>query len=88
MSAERRSYAFVAEVARALRVEDKDVRRWMRSDGLPALRVPTRTKTVPRISLRELHGWLLERRSGRAEVDFEVWAEDFWKASAKEGRAA
>lgn len=53
--------AFVAEVARYLAVEPLDVKRMIRSDKLPALKIPHRTKTVYRIPLRDFHVWLRQR---------------------------
>lgn len=87
------SYVFVAEVARFLRVEDRVVRRWIRMDGLPETRVPTRTKTVPRIYLPDLHGWLVARTGCPGEKlmsyeDFLLEFERSREAAKAEGRAA
>lgn len=84
----RSSYAFVAEVARFLRVQPRDVRTWLRTDGLPETRVPTRTKTVPRIYLPDLYRWLLDRtpNPGPEMRNYERFLEEFGAVASAECR--
>lgn len=69
--------AFVAEVARYLMVESDDVRRMVEMDRLPAISIPKKTRTVYRIPLRELHGWLLKRAKNGALQSYERFREEF-----------
>lgn len=54
-------FAFPAEVARFLCVEPEDVKRMMEMDGMPVTRIPKKKRSVARIPLRDLHGWLRDR---------------------------
>jgi hypothetical protein len=59
------AYAFVAEVARYLAVDPKDVKRMIELDALPASRIPKKKRTVERIYLPDFHQWILGRSSGQ-----------------------
>lgn len=54
-------YAFPAEIARYLAIEPEAVRRMIRLDKLPAIRLAAKTRRVQRIPLRDFHAWLLKR---------------------------
>lgn len=69
--------AFVVEVARYLMVDADDVRRMVEMDNLPAISIPKKTRTVLRIPLRELHGWLVKRAKNGALQNYERFREEF-----------
>lgn len=84
MSRPTLDWAMPAEIARFLRLEQKDVDTLIKSDGLPATRIPRKTRCVKRIWLRDLHRWLLGNTAapGAALSDFETFRADFEKHRA------
>jgi hypothetical protein len=83
-----RSNARVSEVARFLGMEARDVRRMMRFDGLPAVKVPGPTKPLFRIPLRAFREWLAAREvNGGISLSgsFEEFCADFHRAAGSVG---
>jgi hypothetical protein len=78
-SPENNPLAFVAEVARYLCSEVEDVERMMRMDHLPFIALPKAKRTVKRIPLRDLHGWLRKRAKNNAVefASYETFLADF-----------
>lgn len=50
----------ISTIARYLRVKRDAVIRMIEEDGLPAVRIPTRTKHVRKVPLRPFHLWLYQ----------------------------
>jgi excisionase family DNA binding protein len=50
----------VSTIARYLHVKREAVIRMIEEDGLPAVRIPTRTKHVRKVPLRPFHAWLFQ----------------------------
>lgn len=72
-------WAMPAEIARFMRIELRDVKTLIQSDGLPATRIPKKTRSVSRIWLRDLHQWLLGNTPspGPALRDYQTFRLDF-----------
>lgn len=81
--------AFVSEVARYLALDPEDVRRLIRLDRLPALKLKRTTRTVHRIPLRDFHEWLLLRAENPVPAlrDYPTFLADF-DLAARSQRAA
>jgi len=77
VSKTRKVVALVSEVARVLRMEPDDVIRCIDEDGLPAIRIPGRTRTVRRIAIPALHRWLVERSGQEAVGTLEEFTRNF-----------
>lgn len=83
-SAKNSPNAFVAEVARYLAVEPADVKRMIRVDRLPAIRIPKQVRAVLRVPLRDFHAWLCKRAQNPTPelASYEQFLADF-DASAR-----
>lgn len=76
-------WAMPAEIARFLRLAPADVETLISCDGLPATKIPSKTRCVKRIWLRDLHRWLLANTSGTSALsDFAEFRADFEKHRA------
>jgi Helix-turn-helix domain len=71
--------AFPSEIARYLAVDPDDVKRMIRLAGLPAIKIPKKTRSVHRIPLRDFHTWLKKRSSNPSpELDsYDQFLADF-----------
>jgi hypothetical protein len=81
MSRPSLDWAMPAEIARFLRLEPADVETLIKSDGLPATKIPRKTRSVKRVWLRDLHRWLVANTSPKtsALADYETFRTDFEK---------
>jgi hypothetical protein len=85
MSRVATDWAKPAEIARFLRMEPADVATLIKSDGLPATKIPSKTRNVTRVWLRDLQKWLLANtRNAPATglADFETFCAEFAKHRA------
>jgi hypothetical protein len=85
MSHPATDWAMPAEIARFLRLEPSDVATLIKSDGLPATKIPSKTRNVTRVWLRDLHKWLLantRNAPATALADFETFRAEFAKHRA------
>jgi hypothetical protein len=75
--------AFIAEVARYLACNPKDVRAMVKKAGLPVLSFPKATRTVMRVPLRDFHAWLLRRTRNPTPLlaSYETFLADFDEAA-------
>jgi hypothetical protein len=77
----------VAEICRFVGQDSTEVKIWVEMDGLPAVKVPGKTKPALRVSLRDLHAFLMKRAVGETALrEFTVFRAAFWES--QEGRAA
>jgi hypothetical protein len=86
VEANKKAFAFPAEVARFLEIEPADVDRLIEYDELPVSSIPKVRRTVRRIYLPDFHAWLVQRSSGqvRSLMSYEEFLRVFCEVARKE----
>ena len=80
MSHPSTDWAMPAEIARFLRLDPADIATLIKSDGLPATKIPKKTRSVTRVWLRDLHRWVLANTRNAAATtlsDFDTFRAAF-----------